>query len=224
MRSSTASRAVSISTGTRLPAAAQARGTPRARRCPGRPMSSTTASGAVGGDLRERRPGRPRRSAPRSRRARARAAAASRSARSSSTISSLTWAIVAAPGAFLLLLLRRSYAAPTERHDAVPMRPKTRYTAIVLTAAVALASAAYAIGSASGGGSATAGSNGSTAPSASVTSASLLHRRSTTCEKLGVDADELAEAMRDFHDRRTVSAATTSRRRWRTRSAFRSTR
>jgi hypothetical protein len=74
-------------------------------------------------------------------------------------------------------------------------------TALVLAGAVGLASAAYGIGSAVGGGSATAGSNGSTAPSAEQSfRVDPPPAFDDLAEKLGVDADELAEAMRDFHD------------------------
>jgi hypothetical protein len=74
-------------------------------------------------------------------------------------------------------------------------------TALVLAGAVGLASAAYGIGSAVGGGSATAGSNGSTAPSAERGfRLNPPPAFDDLAEKLGVDADELAEAMRDFHD------------------------
>jgi transcriptional regulator with XRE-family HTH domain len=74
-------------------------------------------------------------------------------------------------------------------------------TALVLAGAVGLASAAYGIGSAVGGGSATAGSNGSTAPSAERGfRLNPPPAFDDLAEKLGVDADELAEAMKDFHD------------------------
>ena len=74
-------------------------------------------------------------------------------------------------------------------------------TALVLAGAVGLASAAYGIGSAVGGGSATAGSNGSTAPSAERSfRVDPPPAFDDLAEKLGVDADELAEAMRDFHE------------------------
>ena len=75
--------------------------------------------------------------------------------------------------------------------------PKTA-TALVLVGAVGLASAAYGIGSATGGGSATADPE-----------APAVKRHfeigpppgfDDLADKLGVDADELADAMRDFHE------------------------
>jgi len=78
------------------------------------------------------------------------------------------------------------------------MRPKTRYTPIVLTAAVALASAAYAIGSASGGGQAVARGGGADEPPGF---AARGFAPTELADELGVDADRLDEALRDFHER-----------------------
>ena len=75
--------------------------------------------------------------------------------------------------------------------------PKTA-TALVLVGAVGLASAAYGIGSAAGGGAATADPDTPTVkrdfrigPPPGF---------DDLADKLGVDADELADAMRDFHE------------------------
>jgi hypothetical protein len=75
-------------------------------------------------------------------------------------------------------------------------------TALVLLGAVGLASAAYGIGSAAGGGSATAD------PDTSGDRPTLKRHFEIgpppgfddLADKLGVDADELADAMRDFHE------------------------
>jgi transcriptional regulator with XRE-family HTH domain len=75
--------------------------------------------------------------------------------------------------------------------------PKTA-TALVLVGAVGLASAAYGIGSATGGGSATAESDGNAPTVKHEFRLGPPPGFDDLAEKLGVDADELAEAMRDF--------------------------
>jgi hypothetical protein len=81
------------------------------------------------------------------------------------------------------------------------MQSRRRTTAIALTGAVALASAGYGIGSQAGGGSAVADSNGARAGDDGRRG---FHRElappfDDLAGKLGVDADKLATAFRDFH-------------------------
>jgi hypothetical protein len=75
------------------------------------------------------------------------------------------------------------------------MRNKKAATAAVLAGAVALASAAYGIGTQSGDGTAEAArdAQGRVEPK-------LFMRFDGLADELGVDADELEEAMRDFHE------------------------
>ena len=157
MRSAIASRAVSISTGTRSPDARSVRHTSRPS-MPGRPTSSTTASGPVAARASACSPSAASSvSYPASVSARR---SASRRARSSSTIRTFIQPILTAGAAFfgcsymaLTLLLRNATTL-------VAMRTPQKVTALVLVGAVGIASAAYGIGSAAGGGSATAESNG----------------------------------------------------------------
>jgi hypothetical protein len=84
------------------------------------------------------------------------------------------------------------------------MKTPQKATALVLVGAVGLASAAYGIGSAAGGGSATAGSGDSNGSNGATAVRGFDHGPPPAfddlADKLGVDADELANAMRDFHD------------------------
>jgi hypothetical protein len=75
--------------------------------------------------------------------------------------------------------------------------PKTA-TALVLVGAVGLASAAYGIGSATGGGSATADPDAPTVKRDFRIGPPPVF--DDLADELGVDADELAEAMEDFHE------------------------
>ncbi len=198
MRSAIASRAVSISTGTRSPDARSVRHTSRPS-MPGRPTSSTTASGPVAVRASACSPSAASSvSYPASVSARR---SASRRARSSSTIRTFIQPILTAGAAFfgcsymaLTLLLRNTTTL-------VAMRTPQKVTALVLVGAVGIASAAYGIGSAAGGGSATAESNASNAATAQRGSEpGPPPGYDDLADTLGVDADELAQAIQDFHD------------------------
>jgi hypothetical protein len=78
------------------------------------------------------------------------------------------------------------------------MRTPWRKTAIILTGAVALASGAYAVGTQAGGGSAVAGDDDSGAGRPQF----MLHEPfDDLADALGVDRDELRDAMADFRGR-----------------------
>jgi hypothetical protein len=87
------------------------------------------------------------------------------------------------------------------------MQIPKKATALVLAGAVGLASAAYGIGSQSGGGSATAGSGGS---GNATTERGFDHGPppgfDDLADALGVDAVELEQAMRDFHEQQRSDA------------------
>jgi hypothetical protein len=81
------------------------------------------------------------------------------------------------------------------------MKTPTKATALVLAGAVGLASAAYGIGSQAGDGSASAGSGSA----GNVTAERGFDHGpppgfDALADALGVDADELEQAMRDFHE------------------------
>jgi hypothetical protein len=75
------------------------------------------------------------------------------------------------------------------------MKNQKAATAAVLAGAVALASAAYGIGTQTGDGTAEAARDGGAEPDTSV-----FMRFDGLADELGVDADELEAAMRDFHE------------------------
>ena len=76
--------------------------------------------------------------------------------------------------------------------------PSIRHTALLLVAAVALASAAYAVGSTSGDGRATAAGSGSGTGSADAAGPAACGA-DELADALGVDADKLEAALREFH-------------------------
>jgi CRP-like cAMP-binding protein len=78
------------------------------------------------------------------------------------------------------------------------MKTPQKATALVLVGAVGLASAAYGIGSQTGGGSATAGSGSD--PGERGFELRFEPGFDALADALGVDADELEQAMRDFHE------------------------
>jgi hypothetical protein len=75
------------------------------------------------------------------------------------------------------------------------MRSSKAATAAVLAGAVALASAAYGVGTQTGDGTAEAARDGRSDPEPR-----LFMRFDGLADELGVDADELREAMMDFHE------------------------
>ena len=75
------------------------------------------------------------------------------------------------------------------------MKPSKAATAAVVAGAVALASAAYGIGTQTGDGTAEAARDGK-----AQDEPTFLMRFDGLAEELGVDADELEEAMMDFHE------------------------
>ena len=79
------------------------------------------------------------------------------------------------------------------------MRIPKMATALVLLGAVGLASAAYGIGSASGGGSATAGTDDSRTAARDFRPGPP-PGFDELADRLGVDADALEDALRDFHE------------------------
>jgi hypothetical protein len=78
------------------------------------------------------------------------------------------------------------------------MKTPKKATALVLVGAVGLSSAAYGIGSQAGGGSAVAGSED--APAEPNIKLHVAPGFDDLADALGVDADELEQAMRDFHE------------------------
>jgi hypothetical protein len=78
------------------------------------------------------------------------------------------------------------------------MKGSTAATAAVLAGAVALASAAYGIGTQTGDGTAEAARDGER-----PAEPRLFMRFDGLAEELGVDADELEDAMRDFHEQQS---------------------
>ena len=84
-------------------------------------------------------------------------------------------------------------------HATLPgMRSHKKTTAIVLAGAVALGSVAYGLGSQAGDGSASARGDARRAAPGSRPGPDF----SSLAEELGVDADELRDALRDFHDQK----------------------
>jgi hypothetical protein len=77
------------------------------------------------------------------------------------------------------------------------MRSSKAATAAVVAGAVALASAAYGIGTQTGDGTAEAARDGDR-----PAEPRLVMRFDGLADQLGVDADELEDAMRDFHEQR----------------------
>ena len=155
MRSATASRAVSISTGTRLPAPRSRRHTSRPSMS-GSPMSSTTASGSLARHLGKRGLAAPRPARCRTRPARARGAgrrAGRGRRRRSGCASGPLWLAAEAffgdSYAVLTLLLHTGGSL-------LGMRRQRSTTIIVVGGALAIASVGYGLGTQAGDGTAIA--------------------------------------------------------------------